>query len=125
MSETSTREKLLAALAKPLPSDKDGLGCSDVFDPWEDVISGIHGHYSKQSDEIMLGALRAVRDRTTLDFMKENGFASEFSLYVLSGHGLTNYGTSPRGGWPDEQIADLWQPLIEKWESFTKIAWSS
>lgn len=82
------------------------------------------GSYSSDSDDLMIDALKAVRDKVTFDFIKERGFIGEFALYVLSGHGLTNYGTSPRGGWPDEEIADLWQALIDKWEAYAKIMWS-
>lgn len=116
-----TREKLEAALAKP--DQYDTVGDPDCFDPWEDVITGIYGSYSSESDDLMLAALCAVRDKETFDFIKRRGFAGEFALYVLAGHGLLEYGMSPRGGWPDHEIADLWQPLIDKWEAYDRIAW--
>lgn len=111
----------MLALAKPLPEDAQSH--TEVFDPWNDVIEGIYGSYSSESDEIMIAALKAVRDRTTFEFVKERGFVAEFVLYVLSGHGLTEYGTSPRGGWIEPSIKDLWQPLIDKWESYANIMW--
>jgi hypothetical protein len=116
------RASLEAALAKPLP-ESAGLVHLEVFDPWEDVIEGIHGSYSSDSDELMIAALKAVRDKTTFEFIETRGFVAEFALYVLSGHGLTEYGGSPRGGWPDPEVADLWQPLIDKWEAYAVIAW--
>lgn len=118
----SLREKLTAALAKPLPDDAEHVH-TEVFDPWGDVIEGIHGSYAKESDDLIIDALKAVRDSKTFEFIAERGFLGEFALYVLSGHGLTDYGTSPRGGWPDLEIEDLWQPLIDKWEAYSAIYW--
>ena len=119
-----TRSKLEAALAKPLPESHDMIS-GDDFDPWGDVIEGIHGHYAKGSDDLMIEALEAVRDGETFTFIDRKGFVGEFVLYVLSGHGLTEYGTSPRGGFPDPSIADLWQPLIDKWKAYKDIAWGA
>lgn len=115
------RQRLEMALAKPLP-ESDQMVHSEVFDPWSDVIEGIYGSYSSDSDELMVAALEAVRDKTTFEFIKDN-FAAEFALYVLAGHGLTEYGTSPRGAWADFAVADLWQPLIDKWRAYYEIVW--
>lgn len=117
-----TRQRIEAALAKPLPEDADFL-CVDDFDPWRDVIEGIAGHYAAESDSLMIEALEAVRDGRTFEFIDEHGFAGEFILYVLSGHGLIEYGTSPRGGWPEPTVADLWQPLIDKWNAYASLVW--
>ncbi|RVO41386.1 hypothetical protein CN093_09010 [Sinorhizobium meliloti] len=116
------REKLEGALALPLPVSIDDVGCEGVFDPWEHVIKGIHGGYSSESDDIMIEVLEAVRDGTTFELIRQKGFIAEFMLYVLSGHGLTEYGTSPRGAWPDQR--DLWQLLIDKWKAYREVAWS-
>jgi hypothetical protein len=118
-----TRESLVAALDKPLPATHDDIGDMDCFDPWEDVIKGIHGSYAGECDELMIGALKAVKSKTTFEFIKMHGFAAEFMLYVLSGHGLTDYGTSPRGAWPDHSIEDLWDRLIVKWEAWSALLW--
>lgn len=119
----SIRESIETALAKPLPEQKDDIGDTELFDPWEDVIQNIYGSYSSESDDLMLAALRAARDRTTFDLIAQRGFAAELVLYVLAGHGLLEYGTSPRGGWPDPEVKDLWQPLIDKWEAWAKASW--
>lgn len=95
----------------------------DDFDPWEDVIHGIFGSYSSESDELMIAALEAVRDGTTFDLIRRKGFAAEFALYVLAGHDLLEYGGSPRGGWPSPEIADLWDELIAKWGSYYAAVW--
>lgn len=115
------REKLQAALDKPIAEKRDMQSCED-FDPWDDVVSNIYGSYAKESDDLMIETLEAVRDGKTFELIEQKGFIIEFMLYVLAGHGLTEYGTSPRGGWPDQR--DLWQPLIDKWKAYRDMAWS-
>jgi len=121
--KNTMRQKLEAALQKPLSESAD-LVHSEVFDPWEDVITGIYGNYSSESDDLMIEALEAVRDKATFAFIDKRGFVAEFILYVLAGHDLIDYGTSPRGGWPSHGIEDLWQPLIDKWRAYAKIVWA-
>lgn len=118
------RQKLEAALAKPFQDiEAEEPIHPGVFSPWDDIIEGIDGNYSSESDDLMIEALKAVRDHQTFEFIDRRGFAGEFMLYVLSGHGLLDCGTSPRGGWPAAEIADLWQPLIDKWEGYCKVYW--
>lgn len=121
---STVRARIMAALAKPIADDDQSVH-SETFDPWEDVIEGIYGSYASESDELMIGALKAVRDNRTFEFIKERGFVGEFALYVLAGHGLTEYGTSPRGGWPDPVVADLWDALIAKWEAHAVMMWGT
>lgn len=120
---STVREKIEAALNKPLP-EKDGIVHTEVFEPWQDVIQGILGNYSSDSDDLMIGALEAVRDRRTFEWIDEKGFAAEFALYVLAGHDLIDYGTSPRSGFVTFEIKDLWQPLIDKWKAYREIVWA-
>lgn len=115
------RKSLSKALSKPLP-DCNGISIEE-FDPWSDVIKGIYGGYSSMSDDLMIEALEATRDKRTFDFIDRRGFAGELALYILAGHGLTDYGTSPRGGWPNHEIKDLWQDLIDKWKAYAAIMW--
>jgi hypothetical protein len=117
-----SRDQLERALAKPVAVDGYDI-YPDCFNPWDDVIHGIYGDYASKSDDLMIEALKAARDRTTFDFIDRDGFSAEFALYVLAGHGMTDYGTSPRGGWPKYTIADLWQPLIDKWEAYRVARW--
>jgi hypothetical protein len=113
----------VAALAKPTPTHANEIGDVLFFDPWEDVINGISGGYASECDELLIGALKAARDRTTFEFVKAEGFAAELMLYVLAGHGLLEYGTSPRGGWPDQIAADVWQTLIDQCEAYAAVLW--
>lgn len=116
----AAREKIKAALAKPV-SDNEHHG-DECFNPWEDVIDGIYGQYSSQSDALFIAALEAVRDNNTFDFIDEVGFAGELALYILAGHGFLEYGTSPRGGW--WELGDhLLIRLISKWKRYANAEW--
>ena len=115
------RSKLEAALAKPQAAE--GMVSLDDFNPWGDVIENIHGSYSSESDALFIQAICAIRDGATFDFIKTNGFAGEFALYVLSGHDFLDYGTSPRGGWWKHELDGLLQPLIDKWTEYACIQW--
>ena len=116
------RARLEAALAKPLAGPASVS--TEDFDPWGDVIEGVHGSYASESDDLFIGALKAVRDHQTFEFIKERGFVGEFALYVLSGHGFLEYGTSPRGGWWRHELEELLQPLIDKWTDHAAIRWA-
>lgn len=115
------RATLESALAKPLPNSQEDLGLEEFFNPWDDIVQGIYGSYSSESDRLMIATLEAVRDGKSFELIDKEGFIIEFMLYVLAGHGLTEYGSSPRGSWPDQR--DLWQPLIDKWKGYAAVAW--
>lgn len=115
------RKRLEDALAKPL-AEQDCVSCDD-FDPWADVLQGIDGCYSLACDLLFVEALKAVRDNSTFDFIKTSGLAGEMALYVLSGHGYTECGVSPRGGWWNHTLDGLLKPLIDKWEAHCRIQW--
>jgi len=121
---TDLRARLVAELNKPI-GDLSMATHGTLFDPWGGVIEGIYGGYSSESDDLMIKVLEAVWYRTTIDLIAAEGFAAEFMLYVLAGHGLIEYGTSPRGGWPDPTVADLWQPLIDKWKAYATAQWET
>lgn len=113
------RERIAAELAKPV----DDIPHTESFDPWSEVIQGIYGSYCSRSDALMIRALEAVRDKKQGEFMEAHGFAGEFMFYVLAGHGMLEYGSSPRYGWPRPELADLWQPLIDKWREYYRVMW--
>lgn len=120
MGNEERRKKLITALEKPVTNDLS----VESFNPWEDIITGIYGSYSSAMDLIFINALKAVRDRTTFDFIFNND-AHEMALYVLAGQGYTEYGTSPRSGWPDSWCADLWDDMIAKWEEYYALTWET
>jgi hypothetical protein len=132
MSDESIRARLEWALAKRLPEDDDDWGCvespyglqPEAFSPWGDVIQGIFGNYAEDADDLMIAALEAAQNGTQWAFTGKHGFAGEFALYVLAGHGLIDYGSSPRGGFPAHEVADLFPTLIEKWKAYKQIVWS-
>ena len=117
------RERLLAALSKEDSKSEYDLGDLGFFNPWEDIIQTVYGSYSRQSDDVFIKTLEAIRDRATLPLI-QSGFEYELAIYVLAGHGYVNYGGSPISGWPDSWCADLWDKIIEKWKKYYKIAWN-
>ena len=117
------RERLLAVLSKDDCKSEYDLGNLDFFNPWEDIIKTVYGSYSRQSDDVFIKTLEAIRDSDTLPLI-QSGFEYELAIYVLAGHGYVNYGGSPIGGWPDSWCADLWDKIIEKWKKYYKIAWN-
>lgn len=123
MEESPVRQRLLAALAKPLPEDHDMSDSIDHFNPWHDVIQGISGSYSSISNEFMVELLEAVRDRKHMELIEKHGVGGDLGLFILAGQDLVEYGGSPYGCWPAPEVADLWQPLIDKWKTFNTIVW--
>jgi len=116
------RRKLIEAMDKPVAKNQDDRD-EYSFDPWEDIVGGIYGSYSSQSDEYMIITLKAVQEHKTFEAIDEHGFIIEFMLYVLAGKELIDYGGSPRGGWVSFEIEGLWPKLIEKWEEYYKAEW--
>lgn len=123
MATSELRQRIEAALALP---DQPGRGDvnydPDCFDPWEHVIMGIDGSYSSAMDQLfmevmILASKHDMGDRCSTDP------AAELVAYILSGHGMLEYGTSPRVGWPAPEIEDLWVPLIDKWAMYYRITW--
>ena len=117
------KNRLAERLMKPLPNCTEDIGDPRFFDPWEDVIQGIYGNYSSECDMLFIEALKAVRDRKTFELIEKHRFSAELVLYILAGHGLTEYGTSPRGSWPDPSLVHLWDALIKKWEAYAAVYW--
>lgn len=120
---TARATRIIAAIAKPPLPDSDRAGDGQFFDPWEDVLDGIHGSYAQASDDLAIRVLEAVRDATTFELIQEVGFAAEFMLYVMSGHGMLEYGTSPRGAWPHPDLKESWQQLIDAWKKYREANW--
>jgi len=118
--------RLRAALDKPVPDEKLYLGSEGFFDPWVDVMDGMVGPYNSEIDDLALDVLRAIRDRTTFEILKDEkrGLAAEMFMHMLAVW-LCDYGTSPRGVFPaTEEIRGMWDELIAKWESWYAIQWS-
>lgn len=119
------RENLQKALSKPTPKNDWEYGQSEFFDPWQDVFPNIDGGYAADCDVLMVSALECVLEHKPFEIIDSHGFAGEFALYVLSGHDLTEYGTSPRGAWPHPSVSDLFPSLIQKWKDCYKAKWGS
>lgn len=123
--EAETRAKIEALLAKPnIPAD-DSHSSGECFDPWEELFPNIYGFHNSEMDVLFIEGLKAVRDHRTFEYSKnpQFGLGAELVMYILAGHDLTEYGTSPRGGRAMQAIEDLWQPLIDRWIEYFEIYW--
>lgn len=117
---------LAEVLAKPDASNEEELVDPQYFSPWNDLFPRVFGSYSSAMDDVFIDALKVTRggegqphDRRNI-FRAKHGDAGELALYILAGHGFTEYGTSPRTAWPDPTVADQWDLLITKWENYCK-----
>lgn len=120
--EIEARNRLRAALDKPLPANFEAYG-EEEFDPW-DLLDGCTPSYSSDIDDLAIEVLKAVRDRKTFDLLDgENALAANLFMHMLADW-LCDYGVSPRGVFPAFSVEDMWQELIDKWEAFAKGKWS-
>lgn len=121
-TEAAAIRRLRTALNKPVPKTEDDTS-DDFFDPWDDLIDGCVGSYSLALDRLAIDVLKAVRDRTTYDLLvSERGLAAELFMHMLADW-LCDYGTSPRGVFPDPGILGMWDELIEKWDAYAAATW--
>ena len=116
-----TREHLEHCLAMDDIRDSDDIGVAGLFDPWTYIIHDIYGSYSSESDDLMIECMEACMNHRNHELLQEHGFAAELCLYILAGHGLLEYGTSPRSGWP--MFKDLQPALIAKWKRYADAYW--
>ena len=117
-----------AIVSKPDIAEDYDAGCTEFFDPWNDLFPNISGGYVNTMDILFIAGLKAVRDRKTYEFFELNsttntGFAAEMVLYIFDGHGITDCGISPRGGWPSDDIEPYLDEIIRKWEHYYTIVW--
>lgn len=109
-----------------LPVCKDGSdeyfkAEGEIFDPWE-IFPCFYGSYSSAFDEMAIEVLEAIQNRAS--FVGES-LAHEMFREVLCTSGFCDYGTSPRGCFPDRRtdFAELLPTLIEKWKQYYTVEW--
>lgn len=113
---------LAEILAKPDVPSEDDIIDPDYFHPWNDLFPHIYGSYSGGMDEVFIAALKTLRgDNSKPVFRAKYGELGELVLYILAGHGFTEYGTSPRSAWVEPSIAPVWDLLITKWEKYHEV----
>lgn len=116
------RNQIETLLAKPNRPSHEMYSSGEFFEPWQELFPNIYGNYSSEMDVLFIEALKAVRDRQLREY-QEKYKAGELVMYILAGHELIDYGTSPRVGYANPVIADLWQTLIDRWIEYYEIAW--
>jgi len=90
------------------------------FDPWE-VFDCFYGSYSSEFDDMAIEVLEAIqRGQFTNEPLSHQMFRE-----VLCHYGLCDYGTSPRGCFPDwgSGFAELLPDLIAKWKQYRDVEW--
>jgi hypothetical protein len=116
--EREAAEKLAALLILPLP-DPDCLGEVGRFDPWS--LFPLYGAYDSEFDECALAVLREL----LAGKKARDDLAAEMFREMLCNLGLCDYGTSPRVCFPTAALREQLPALIEKWEAFSALHWSS
>lgn len=118
-----TIDRLKEELAKPFPKEEWEKGTEDVFDPWN-VFPCFYGSYSSEFDDMAILVLENIRDGKWGADHGE-GLAHEMFREVLCTSDLCDYGTSPRGCFPNwgSGFAELMPTLIEKWRDYRRLEW--
>ena len=114
-----------AQLAKPVAKDQWERGTDEVFDPWA-AFPCLYGSYSAAFDNMAILVLdNILNKRWDGDHGEE--LAHEMFREMLCTAGLCDYGTSPRGCFPDPRVSDidaLLTALLEKWRAYREAEWS-
>lgn len=100
----------------------------EVWSPWDAL--GIHlGGYSAATDTDAINVLQGIQDKLYCDKIAEryNMAPSHVELlqYIFCSANWCEYGTSPRGCFPDYSIwgDDGLKPAIEKWKEYYFETW--
>lgn len=97
---------------------------SGFFDPWE-IFPCFYGSYNSDFDDMAILVLENIRHNRFGDRHGE-GLAHEMFREVLCTADLCDYGTSPRGCFPnwDTDFNDLLPALIAKWRAYAGREWT-
>lgn len=121
-------EKLRALLAKPIDVEGEPWlkGTGDLFDPW-DLFPSLYGSYSSEFDDMAILVLENIlAKRWGADHGE--GLAHQMFREMLCNAYLCDYGTSPRGCFPNwgvDGIEDLLTQLLSKWKEYRAAEWES
>lgn len=115
------------------PNSEDESG--SYWDPW-DAMHIHNGGYSSNVENDAIEILRAIRDGVkdgrdggqygnyVTDIANKTGLSEghvELWQYIFCSAGWCNYGTSPRGCFPDQSID--FDALIEAWAGYYRRKW--
>lgn len=114
----------------------DSQDCPACWNPW-DAMGIALGGYNSEVDDNALAVLRAIRDGVkrgreggkygnfVTEIVKVTGLNEthvELWQYIFCSAGWCDYGTSPRGCFPDHGID--FDELIVKWERYYQFRWN-
>lgn len=120
-------DRLRKQLTLPVCSDEERWTISgDAFDPWE-VFPSLYGSYSSEFDDMAILVLDNVLNKRWGSGHGE-GLAHEMFREMLCTAGLCDYGTSPRGCFPDwseDGIEELLTNLLTKWCEYRRVKWEA
>jgi hypothetical protein len=117
-AERKACEKVTAALTLPLPESEEQLGIVGEFDPW-DLFPSLYGSYDGDFDKLAIEVLEDIQNGTH----KRRDLAARMFREMLCTADLCDYGTSPRGCFPNPGFKSLLPELLEKWRAYSLIAW--
>lgn len=116
--EREAASRVRELLARPMPENRDMLGCDGEFDPWS-LFPSIYGSYSGDFDKLAIEVLCDVRDGTN----RRDDLANEMFREMLCTADLCSYGTGPRVCFPTTDFAAVLPDLISRWRSYAESAW--
>lgn len=121
MSQFDAMRELRRQLAKAAPTGPDDI--VDTFDPWE-ILPCFYGSYSSAFDDVAILVLENIRDEKFGEAAGE-GVAHEMFREVLCTYNLCDYGTSPRGCFPNwgSGFEHTLDDLIDKWRQYRTAQW--
>lgn len=119
--ENEAAQKVREIIARPLPQDRDMMGCEGEFDPW-DMFPALYGSYCSDFDQCALDVLSELNEHE-YGAKRRDDLAAEMIREMLCVADLCNYGTSPRRCFPNPSFRELLPDLIAKWRSYAVLAW--
>lgn len=104
--------------------DQPDFWGEDTFDPWEPFERSLYGSYSSEFDDMAITVLENILHQR---WGRDHGesLAHEVFREILCNAGLCDYGTSPRGCFPDwgSGFADVLPLYLQKWKQYRAVEW--
>lgn len=122
--EKSAIEMVREELEHPIGRE-EGYTNPDYFDPWRPFERCIYGSYSSDFDDMAILVLDNIVNKRWGASAGE-GLAHEMFREMLCVADLCDYGTSPRGcfpNWSIDGIEELLVALLEKWREYRRVQW--
>ena len=121
MGNRGTLDELKYQMTLPVEREYPDMRLPSECDPWA-AFPAFYGSYSSDFDDMAILVLENIRDgKWGAD--NGEGLAHEMFREVLCTSGLCNYGTSPRGCFPEPEFAEVLPALIEKWRAYRDAQW--